>query len=266
MKWWTAILAVLWIVSSHAQAAAVQAGTQAWPHATVAYHFEPALLQAVGTKEQDCLGYLAWRTASQAFKACKAMDAWHWATGVTFVADAHRLDSLAILASHGDGTYATLGHLPLGNHMKIENGATYGSVLHEFGHVLGLQHEHQRPDRGQYLTFAPFLQDDIDHCGLTFSAVCNDVRLAFPIVPMQMSSAYDPCSLMHYLADQTPRHREDPRWGHIFSLTAKGQAALTACLSQFANLPARCRKVGQKCAISQGDAVLVRRFQGLAGH
>ncbi len=266
MKGWAAILAALGTLSGHAHAAAVQAGTQPWPHATVAYHFGADLLSAVGTKRQDCLGYLKWPPSSQAFKACKAMDAWHWATGVVFVADANRLDSLAILASHGDGTYATLGHLPLGNHMKIEKGATYGSVLHEFGHALGLQHEHQRPDRDAYLTLAPFLQDDIVHCGLTLSAVCNDVRVAFPIVRMQMSSDYDPCSLMHYLADQTPRHREDPRWGRIFTLTAKGQGALTACLPQFAALPVRCRKVGQKCAISQGDAALVRRFQGVPGH
>jgi len=249
------------LLATAAQPAAVQMGAQAWPKATVAYHFDAELLKAVGTKRQDCLGYLKWPAGSQVFKACKAMDAWHWATGVIFVADGGRLDSLAIQASHGGGTLATLGHLPLGNHMKIEAGATYGSVLHEFGHVLGLQHEHQRPDRDQYLTLAPFLQDDIDHCGLALSAVCNDVRLAFPKVSMQMTSDYDPCSLMHYLSNQTPRHREDPRWSRIFTLTAKGQAALSACLPQFAKLPEHCRKVGQKCAISLGDAALVRRFQ-----
>ena len=264
MKRW-GMVAMVWLLASTAHAAAIQTGTQPWPKATVAYHFDAALLKAVGTKRQDCQGYLKWPASSQAFKACKAMDAWHWATGVIFVADSGRLDSLAILPSHGDGTFATVGHLPLGNHMKIEAGASYGSVLHEFGHVLGLQHEHQRPDRDQYLTLAPFLQDDLVSCGLTLSAVCNDVRLAFPVVSMQMTSDYDPCSLMHYLSDQTPRHREDPRWGRIFTLTDKGQAALTACLPQFAKLPERCRKVGQKCAISQMDAAIVSRFQRTAG-
>ena len=266
MKQWAGLAGLWWLMASAVHPAAVQTGTRPWPKATVAYHFDSELLKAVGTKRQDCLGYLKWPAGAQAFKACKAMDAWHWATGVVFVADGGRLDSLAIQASHGDGTFATLGHLPLGNHMKIEAGATYGSVLHEFGHVLGLQHEHQRPDRDQYLTLTPFLQDDLDHCGLKFTAVCNDVRVAFPVVAMQMTSDYDPCSLMHYLSNQTPRHREDPRWGHIFTLTAKGEAALTACLPQFAKLPERCRKVGQKCAISHMDAALVSRFQGTVGH
>ena len=128
-----------------------------------------------------------------------------------------------------------------------------------------LPHGTQRAGRNPYLTLAPCVQDDIDHCGLKLSPVCNDVRLAFPVVSMQMTTDYDPCSLMHYLSDQTPRHREDPRWGRIFTLTSKGKAALAACLPQFAKLPERCRKVGQKCAISLNDAALVRRFQRVAG-
>jgi hypothetical protein len=68
---------------------------------------------------------------------------------------------------------------------------------------------------------------------------------------------------MHYLSNQTPRHREDLRWGRIFTLTKDGEAALGACLPQFAKLPEWCRKVGQKCAISEQDAALVRRFNGV---
>ena len=29
----------------------------------------------------------------------------------------------------------------------------YGTILHEFGHVLGMLHEHQSPARGQRFTF-----------------------------------------------------------------------------------------------------------------
>ncbi len=250
------------VLPASVEAAAVQQGTQNWPKAEVPYHIDAHLLKRAGTKAQDCSGWSNWSIQTQAYKACKAMSEWQTATGVRFVAGNGRLDTLNIIDSR-TATNATLGHLPIGNTMQIEPKASYGAVLHEFGHVLGLIHEHQRPDRNQYLTLSSFLQADLDHCGLSLSAVCNDVRVAFPVVKVQMSSAYDPCSIMQYVSDQTPRHREDPRWRQIFTLTATGNAALKACLPQFRNLPPRCRKVGQKCAISRSDALIVRRFEGL---
>ena len=257
MRW---LLAVLLVAPDISRAGAVMQGTQPWPNATVAYHFAPELLKAVGTTHKDCTGWNTWRTGTAAFKACNAMNAWQTATGVRFVADT-RLDALQIVPANS--TDATLGHLPIGNRLRIQPGATYGAVLHEFGHVLGLMHEHQRPDRDDYLILEPFLQNDLATCGFKIDAVCRDVSNAFPKVRVLLSSDYDPCSLMHYLADQTPRHREDPRWGRIFTLSGRGKAALTACLPQFARLEPRCRKVGQKCAISAEDAVTVRRFYKL---
>ncbi|MDV6329823.1 M12 family metallopeptidase [Asticcacaulis sp. 201] len=244
-------------------AAAVQDGTKPWSDAVVPYHFDPALLKRAGAKGANCTGWRTWSVATSAAKACRAMDEWSTETGVRFVHDKKRLDSLYIVGSV-DATNATLGHLPAFNQIQIEAKASYGSVLHEFGHVLGLIHEHQRPDRDEYLTLSPFLKTYLDRCGLSLSAVCRDVRNAFPTLKVQMLSPYDPCSDMHYLANQAPRHREDARWSRIFTLTAKGKAALKACLPQFAARPARCRTVGQKCAIARDDAAIVRRFQGLA--
>lgn len=241
-------------------AAAVAQGTQPWPHAVVPYQIDRRLLTQAGSRGTDCTGWAGWRDGA-ARMACRAMSEWQAATGVRFVADTHRLDRLAIVP--GDRTEAMPGHLPLGNSIHVEKGATYGAVLHEFGHTLGLMHEHQRPDRDRYIAFAPFLRDDLTHCiGLT--AVCRDVRLAFPVVATRMSSAYDPCSIMHYLSDQTPRHREDPRWGRIFTLTPEGTKAHQACAGQFGRMAPRCAEVGQKCAISRDDAAIVRRFQRVA--
>lgn len=70
---------------------------------------------------------------------------------------------------------------------------------------------------------------------------------------------------MHYLANQAPRHPQDKRWARIFTLTDKGQDTLKTCQEQFAAFPARCRKVGQKCAVSKSDAERVRRFNGVVG-
>ncbi len=253
-------LAVLFVLPGAAHAAAVAQGTQPWPNAVVPYQLDARLLKRAGATRSDCIGWAGWREGA-ARMACRAMAEWQAATGVRFVADAKRLDRLAIVP--GDRTEAMPGHWPIGNSVHIEAGATYGSVLHEFGHTLGLMHEHQRPDRDRYLSFAPFLRDDLRHCiGLT--AVCRDVRLSFPIVATQMSSAYDPCSIMHYLSNQTPRHREDPRWGRIFTLTGEGEKAHAACLGQFSRMTPRCAEVGQKCAISRDDAAIVRRFQRVA--
>ncbi len=250
-------LALMLLLPGASHAAAVARGTQAWPHAVVPYQVDHRLLVQAGADGTDCAGWGGWREGA-ARQVCRAMAEWQASTGVRFVADTKRLDRLAIVP--GDRTEATPGYLPFGNSVHIEPGATYGAVLHEFGHTLGLMHEHQRPDRDRYITFAPFLRTDLAHC-VGFTAVCRDVRLAFPVVATQMSSAYDPCSIMHYLSNQTPRHREDPRWGEIFTLTPAGEKAHAACGLQFAKMALRCREVGQKCAISYDDAVIVRRFQ-----
>ncbi len=259
MRLW--LWALLTLLPLPAAAAAVMEGTQPWPKGEVPYRIAPSLLKAAGAAGKDCAGWTKWHQG-QAFKACKAMNEWQLSAGIRFVA-ADRLDTVNIVDGTGKATDGTLGRMPMANRVRIEARASYGSVLHEFGHVLGLMHEHQRPDRDQYLKLAPFLQTDLDTCGLRIDAVCNDVRMAFPVVKVQMSSGYDPCSLMHYLANQTPRHRDDPRWGRIFALTAKGEKALKLCLPQFAKLPSRCRKVGQKCTISADDAAIVRRFNGV---
>ncbi|ESQ79990.1 M12 family metallopeptidase [Asticcacaulis sp. YBE204] len=256
------IFAVMMLWAGLVQAAAVPDWAQPWKDGVVPYRIEPLLLARAGAMGQDCTGWDRWPKGAQARLACQAMDDWHRASGVRFVHDPRgRLDALMI--RDGDATTATIGHLPLNNRVTIERGIPYGSVLHEFGHVLGLMHEHQRPDRDTYLTIEPFLNDLLKTCGVG-TAVCRDVRLSFPAVGrVRYASDYDPCSLMHYLANQAPRHREDPRWSRIFTLSDKGKTALKTCLPQFRKLAERCRKVGQKCVISKLDADVVRRFHTL---
>ncbi|MFT3996285.1 MAG: M12 family metallopeptidase [Asticcacaulis sp.] len=249
-------LMVMLGVPGMAQAASVMTGVQPWRNGVVPYRIEADLLKQAGAAGEDCSGWKTWRNGP-ARHACRAMDDWTQHSGMRFVAGGSRVDAVAIRT--GAATTGTLGRLPMGNRVTIEPGVPYGSVLHEFGHVLGLMHEHQRPDRDVYLRIEPFLADLLKRCTV-ISEVCRDVRLSFPTVSVKASTAYDPCSLMHYLANQGPRHREDKRWSRIFTLTDKGKAALDTCVGQFARLPERCRKVGQKCAISRLDAELVARF------
>lgn len=62
-------------------------------------------------------------------------------------------------------------------------------VIHEVGHLLGLAHEHQRPDRGQYVA-------------VQYQNIIPGFESAFDIIPAtsntRMSQEYDLKSIMHY--------------------------------------------------------------------
>ena len=64
-------------------------------------------------------------------------------------------------------------------------------VIHEFGHALGLEHEHQRSD---------FWEIVAKH--LDTEKMKRDAKLAdqwFPKANFEGSSEYDPHSIMHYM-------------------------------------------------------------------
>lgn len=63
------------------------------------------------------------------------------------------------------------------------------TVLHELGHMIGLMHEHQRPDRDQYIT-------------INTSVVDPQNRFAFDLLgDADVQSDYDFLSIMHYQSD-----------------------------------------------------------------
>ena len=102
-------------------------------------------------------------------------------------------------------------------------------MAHEIGHAVGLHHEHQRPDRTAFLSVVANLPEEYD------------------AVSGRRLTGHDLCSIMHY----SPKVRK-PDW---FTLTTAGQAALTNC---GAKLRPDCRKVGQRCQLSEGDIVSLK--------
>ena len=64
-----------------------------------------------------------------------------------------------------------------------------GSIIHELGHVLGLWHQHVRPDRGSYIE-------------LLWDNIRPEARMAFDILPLihlkTFHIKYDYGSIMHY--------------------------------------------------------------------
>ena len=72
-------------------------------------------------------------------------------------------------------------------------------VVHEFGHALGLEHEHQRGDLWKLI--GPYVNEDVmrndPRIGGAFERYTADPRLNSN-VPGHVQTDYDPSSVMHY--------------------------------------------------------------------
>lgn len=117
-----------------------------------------------------------------------------------------------------------------------------GNALHEFGHVLGLIHEHQRP--------GAVVQVKLSH----LVTRCEDAKLGCKGVKERFETldapppgkAYDACSIMHYPIDP------DPRRSYLLP---------TGSPPPICDQPGwepRCRSVGQRCGPTASDLRAVR--------
>jgi hypothetical protein len=251
-------------LSGRAEAAAVAAGVSPWPGAQIPVYVDPSIP----------------RTDARYAKLGAAMRDWAAQSGVRFrLVAAPQASMLYVAPNRGSprSCYATVGYRPQvtfegrrfsGGYMVL-GACSRGSVLHEFGHVLGLMHEHQRSDRDAYLD-AGAVADILRKCGPGRPG-CGEVgdSVARYPAPERLRTPYDPCSLMHYLADQSPKARAgrlpaSPAWGRWYALTAQGRANARQCRATLAPVPG-CgwAKTGQKCEISCQDANLVAEFHGV---
>ena len=69
---------------------------------------------------------------------------------------------------------------------------SFTTVLHELGHAIGLEHEHQRTDRDSYLN----IRNDLVQVGFRPNIS------ALPGAAMRIGQPYDYLSIMHYSANQ----------------------------------------------------------------
>lgn len=112
---------------------------------------------------------------------------WFQGTGVKVVARSRESDYLRVTYKN-DGCYAQVGaRRGQRRSLNLAPACWYeATVQHEIGHALGLMHEHQRPDRDNYIV-------------LDLANVKPDNRFAFDrFATMNESEAYDFLSIMHY--------------------------------------------------------------------
>ena len=111
----------------------------------------------------------------------------------------------------------------------VSDNCAAGSVMHEIGHVLGLEHEHTRPDRDQYIT-------------IHWDNITPDKQHNFDTAPVgsRLPGAYDYASIMHYGT-------------HNFS--SNGRATISSA-------DGVTRITGQRTAPSDGDIAAIASLYG----
>lgn len=120
----------------------------------------------------------------------EAMDAWESVCGVRFEEVTPRSSAYRIYRANVNEWLSSIGENNSDCHMVF--GRSYSDVdviIHELGHCLGLMHEHQRPDRDEYVT-------------IVWDNILTGKEYNFDIVDnplfVEQDFDYDYNSIMHY--------------------------------------------------------------------
>lgn len=107
------------------------------------------------------------------------------------------------------------------------------SLLHELGHVLGLMHEHQRPDRDLYIQVFP---ENAGEMAYSYDKLS--------LGAMDNSGPYDFYSIMHY-------------WNAAYSVNGKLIMVPRPGFEKYASI------MGRATTLSAGDQTLIQKIYGV---
>jgi hypothetical protein len=123
----------------------------------------------------------------------RAMAEWEKVTDVHFIEVTPRASAYHIIKVNENSWSSSVGEN--NSHCKMifgSGGDTYSHVLHELGHALGLLHEHQRPDRDQFVR--------VIWSNLMAQFFVNYEKQDNPLIKEEQYN-YDFSSIMHYPAN-----------------------------------------------------------------
>lgn len=121
-----------------------------------------------------------------------AMRTWEDATDGAIVFIESNDDDAVVIQLDDNQSYATIGrNTESPNYIKLTDGDTnfQATIQHELGHTLGLEHEHKRPDRDQYV---------VVYMALIPKAQRDDYKKKKPYFYHYLDYPYDYGSIMHY--------------------------------------------------------------------
>ena len=118
-----------------------------------------------------------------------AMREWTTKTKVRFIP--HTDETNFVRFSYGDGYGSFIGQTGNMQPLYFPKDPDKGNIMHEIGHLLGLWHEHCRPDRDRYIK--------ITNSNIREAFLCQFIQPISDVVTL--NTPYDFNSIMHYPKD-----------------------------------------------------------------